>query len=86
MSCLYRRLLHILIFFFLTEGLNLKTKPGKQEISFHQKSVGHLLTMHLQKMWYSWLSTLSSLILENITEIKVNNPAPGYQPETACGC
>lgn len=35
-------------------------------------------------MWCSWWSTLSSLILENITEIQVNNPTPGYGMKTEC--
>lgn len=38
--------------------------------------------MSLQKMWYSSWSIVSSFIVENITEIQVNNPTPGYRMET----
>lgn len=40
--------------------------------------------MHLQRMWYSSWSTVSNFIVENITEIQVNNPTPGYRMETEC--
>lgn len=35
-------------------------------------------------MWCRQWSTWSSLILENVTEIKVSKPTPGYQKKTAC--
>lgn len=55
-------------------------------MSFPPKSAGHMLIIHMMKMWCSWGYTLSSLILENITEIKVSKPTPGYQVQTACVC
>lgn len=41
-----------------------------------------MLTTSLQKMWYSSWSIVSSFIVENITEMQVNNPTPGYRMET----
>lgn len=62
----------------------MKQDQGKQKICIFLKSLGHLLTILLQKTRCSWWSTLSSFILENIIEIKVGNPTPGYQVKTAC--